>query len=50
VRLLSATESTINKTNYNCTPSDTTVQYFIVKLLLTASFDLNGPSAVQHLH
>ena len=35
-----------NKLHYNrCTPSDKTIQYCIVILLLATSFSLNGPSS-----
>jgi hypothetical protein len=46
----------IHKTNYSCTPSDTTIWYFIVILLLATSFglifaiNLKLPVHILHKH
>jgi len=42
-------EITLTKLNYICTPSDTTILYFIVILLLATSFGLKRPSSGQYL-
>ena len=42
-------DKNIDKTNNTCTPSDTTIQYFIVILLLAICFRLNRPSSGKYL-
>ena len=47
--LITLKKEILIKRYYICTPSDTTISYYIVILLLATSFSLKSPSAGQNL-